>query len=137
MKSEVCWIQDHHFIGTDNKGNQTHFDSRDDGSFPSGVSPVYAVLEALAACSAIDVVDILRKKRKTINDLRITATAERREEHPKVFTSAHLHFLLISPDAETADLNRCIELSQEKYCSVSAVVKNSGCVLTWSSEIQR
>jgi putative redox protein len=137
MKAEVRWVHEHHFIGADNKGNQTHFDSRDDDSFPSGVSPIYAVLEALAACSAMDVVDIIRKKRKTVSDLKITASAERAMEHPKVYTKSHLHFALTSPDAELSDLNRAIELSHDKYCSLSALFKNAGCDSTWSSEIIR
>jgi putative redox protein len=136
MKTELRLVKDHHFIGTDAKGTQTHFDSRADDVFPAGASPTASVLEAVCACTAIDVVDILNKKRRTVSDLRISAEAERAETHPRVFTSVHLHFVLKSPDATIEDLNRCIELSQEKYCTVSAIVKRSGCPLSWTAEVQ-
>lgn len=137
MKATVYLVQNHHLVGTDEKNLQTHFDSRSDGTHPDGTTPVAAILQAMSACSAIDVVDILKKKRKTITNLVIETDGERAEEHPRVFTKAHMHFKLTSPDAEVQDLNRSIELSHEKYCSVSAMFVRSGCAVTWSAEIIR
>ncbi|MBL7976105.1 MAG: OsmC family protein [Candidatus Kapabacteria bacterium] len=136
MKVITRFVQGHHFIGSDEKNVQTHFDSRSDG-FPAGTTPVAAILQAMAACSAIDVVDILNKKRKTVTNLVIETDGERAEEHPRVFTKALLHFKLTSPDADIKDLERSIELSQDKYCSVSAMFSRSGCTLSWSAEVVR
>lgn len=135
MKVDVQLVQDHHFVGTDAKNNQTHFDSRSDEVFPAGSSPVSAMLQALGACSGIDVVDILKKKRKHIDGFSVHCEATRAEEHPKVFTSVHMHYTLHSPDATLADLERCIHLSHQSYCSISAMFRLSGCVITHSAEI--
>ncbi len=125
----------HHFTGTDAKGMVTHFDAPLDGAAPLAASPMSIMLQSLAACTSVDIVDILHKKRKTITAFSVRIHAERADEHPKVFTSAALHFTLTSPDAAMSDLERCIELSQEKYCSVAAMFKRSGCELVTTAEI--
>ncbi len=135
MNVEVQLVQEHHFVGTDQKRTQTHFDSRSDDVFPAGSSPVSAMLQALGACSGIDVVDILKKKRKTIVGFRVLCKGVRADEHPKVFTSVHMHYTLISPDAKLEDLERCIHLSHQSYCSVSAMFTRSGCVISHSAEV--
>jgi putative redox protein len=125
----------HHFTGTDAKCLVTHFDSPIDNAAPLAASPMSIMLQSLAACTSVDIVDILHKKRKTITSFSVAVSSERAEDHPKVFTKASLHFSLTSPDAALADLERCIELSQEKYCSVAAMFKRSGCDLTTSAEV--
>lgn len=125
----------HHFTGTDAKGLVTHFDSPIDGADPLAASPMSIMLQSLAACTSVDIVDILHKKRKTITAFAVTVESQRADDHPRVFTKASLHFSLTSPDAALADLERCIELSQEKYCSVAAMFKRSGCELSTTAEV--
>jgi putative redox protein len=125
----------HHFTGTDAKGMMTQFDSPIDGAAPLAASPMSIMLQSLAACTSIDIVDILVKKRKTISSFSVRVHAERSEEHPKVFTKAAMHFSLTSPDAAVSDLERCIELSQEKYCSVAAMFKRSGCEISTVAQV--
>ncbi|MFM8472678.1 MAG: OsmC family protein [Candidatus Kapaibacterium sp.] len=125
----------HHFTGTDAKGMVTHFDAPIDGADPLAASPMSIMLQSLAACTSVDIVDILHKKRKTVTAFSVRVQAERADEHPRVFTSAVLHFTLTSPDAALSDLERCIELSQEKYCSVAAMFKRSGCALSSTAHI--
>ena len=135
MNIDVQLVHEHHFVGTDVKHNHTHFDSRSDDVAPAGPSPVSAMLQSLAACSGIDVVDILKKKRKTITSFSVHCQATRAEQHPKVFTSVHMHYRLTSPDTLVSDLERCIHLSHETYCSVSAMFVRSGCTISHSSEV--
>ena len=78
----------------------------------------------------MDVLGILRKKRKHIDKFWIDISGERAETHPKVMKNVHLVYNLVSPDAEENDLIRAVELSQDKYCSVSAMFKASGCEVT-------
>ena len=100
-----------------------------------GASPMEIMLQSVAGCSGMDVVSILQKKRKTINDLKIEITGEKRDEHPSIYTKAHLKYTLTSPDAEMKDLNRSIELSQDKYCGASEMFKLAGCEVTWEASL--
>lgn len=112
---------------TNEAGLKLTMDNSADHGGGNGFSPMEAMLTSLPACSAMDVISILEKKRKTITNLEIEVIAERAEEHPRVFTSAKIIFKLQSPDARLEDLERSVELSKEKYCSVSAMFKAAGC----------
>ncbi len=131
MKVKVNHIGGMFFNGITESGNITYFDAPIHSAGKNAApSPMEAILSSLAACSAVDVVSILLKKRKTIQDLNIEIEAERAEEHPRVFVKAHLKFILKSKDAELKDLERSVELSMDKYCSVSAMFERSGCEIT-------
>jgi putative redox protein len=103
----------------------------------SNQSPVEAVLSALASCSSIDVLDIIKKKRKTVIDLTVESEGQRRQEpFPRIFEHIHLHFKLTSPDTEMNDLEQAVKLSMDKYCSVAGMI-NSTCKIEYSWEIIR
>jgi putative redox protein len=88
-----------------------------------GPSPVELVLQALGGCTAMDIVSILQKMRRTIRSLTLDLEAERREEYPRIFTQIHLLYTLVSPDVTEHELERAIQLSEEKYCSVSGMLR--------------
>ena len=94
------------------------------------------MLQAMAACSFMDVVSILRKKRKTVTSLIVNIEGERAEEHPKVFTKATLKYELTSPDAALKDLERSIELSQDKFCGAAEMFRKSGCEVNWEATLK-
>jgi putative redox protein len=121
--------------GSNERGMSTLFDTNGDNHIPSAASPMEIMLQAMGGCSAMDVLSILRKQRRTITNLRIDIEAERAEEHPKVFTSAHVIYTLVSPDATLNELTRAVELSHEKYCSASAMFIRSGCEVTYETVI--
>lgn len=117
--------------GVNRKNHETIFDTAPEvGGTDTAATPMEIMLEAMASCSIMDTVSILRKKRKQIDGLEVFVEGTRAEEHPKVFTKVHLIYELKSPDAEMKDLERAVELSQEKYCSASAMFKRSGCEVT-------
>lgn len=123
-------------IGTDEKGHETVFDTVPKvGGEDTASTPMDVMLQAMAACSFMDVVSILRKKRKTVDSLEIEIEGKRADEHPKVYKSVHLSFTLKSPDSNIEDLNRSIELSQEKYCGAAAMFRASGCSVTYDSKL--
>lgn len=88
-----------------------------------GPSPMDAVQAALASCSGIDVVHILGKMRKTLSTLRVEVEATRRDEDPRVFTRMELTYHATGPDLDAATVLRAVQLSQEKYCSVAAMLR--------------
>ncbi|ROL61012.1 OsmC family peroxiredoxin [Bacteroidetes/Chlorobi group bacterium ChocPot_Mid] len=136
MKTELKLDRNMRLIGISKLGHQTFFDTVPEvGGENSAPSPMEVMLQSLAACSSMDVLSILRKKRKQIDDFWVNLSAERAENHPKVFTKVHMIYNLKSSDAELKDLERAIELSHEKYCSVSAMFKAAGCIVTHESNI--
>ncbi len=90
-----------------------------------GYLPTELLLISLMTCSGSTIVSLLRKKRKTVVSFTVSAQGHKREEHPAIFERVEMHFELISPDATDADMKRCIELTEEKYCPVWAMVKGN------------
>ena len=136
MKVILKSKQNKSLTATDPDGLETHFDSSiEHGGDGSASSPMVVMLEAMAACSFMDVMFIIKKQRKRVDELQVIVDSKRAEEHPKVYTSVHLHYILKSPDAEQKDLDRAMELSQSKFCSASAMFQRSGCEVSWDGEI--
>ena len=90
----------------------------DRGAEPAGPNPVQTLLAALAACEAMDVISILRKKRVHVSAYEIVMSGERAPEHPRRFTSIELVHKLKGPGIPPAAVDEAIRLSVEKYCSV-------------------
>ncbi len=97
--------------------------------------PMELLLMSLGSCTGSDVVTILQKKRAAFEKMEIMVTGERKQDHPKVFTSIHVEYLFYGDDLEEKDVKRAIELSQNKYCPVSAMLKES-CKLSYSHQIK-
>lgn len=125
-------------VGRNERGQLTAFDADPSvGGRDTAPRPLEVFLQALMACTAMDVLSIIRKKRKTVTAFRLSAEAQRAAEHPRVFTRIHLRYELTSPDATEQDLHRAIELSQGTYCSASIMVRRSGCEISWEAHLQR
>jgi putative redox protein len=105
-----------------------------DGS-SAGSAPKELVLMALAGCTANDVIPILKKKRAPLDNLEINVTGTEREEHPKIFTDIHVEYVFYGDGLAAQDVERAIELSTTKYCSVSAILGASA-KLTHSYRIE-
>jgi putative redox protein len=96
--------------------------SPDIGGVGAGARPMELLLMSLGSCSAIDVLLILKKQRQTVGDLKISIEAERVENQlPSVFKFINVCFK-ITGDVDENKLKRAIELSRDKYCSVSAML---------------
>ena len=94
-----------------------------------GFNPKALLLSGLAACSAIDVVEILEKMRVPFADLKVDTEAEQTEEHPRVFKTIHLTYHVKTEEENREKVKKAIDLSLEKYCGVAAMLKkNSGIV---------
>jgi putative redox protein len=100
-----------------------------------GPSPMQATLLATMACTASDVVLILRKERVAFTALEIDANADRAKEHPRVFTKIRLHYRVRGTDIKESAVKRAIDLSSEKYCSVGIMLRRAGVEFVNTHEI--
>ena len=94
-----------------------------------GFNPKALLLSGLAACSAIDVVDILEKMRVPFANLDVEAEAEQTDEHPRVFKTIHLTYRIKTEEEYRDKLKKAIDLSLEKYCGVAAMLKKNSDIL--------
>jgi putative redox protein len=105
------------------------------GGSDAGSRPKELVLLALGGCTGSDVATILQKKRVPFEDLEIRLSANVAEEHPQVYTDIHITYVVYGENINPADIERAIELSTTKYCSVSAMLRAS-VAITHALEIQ-
>lgn len=89
-----------------------------------GQSPTELLLSALSGCASVDLVQMLKKRRKTVNSLRVEADGTRRDENPRAFTHIKLHFILESPDATMEEFEKLGHLAATKYCSVAGTLSS-------------
>lgn len=95
------------------------------GGSDAGSSPKELLLMALGGCTAMDVIPILRKKRSPVESIVIRVSGNAREEHPQVFTDIHIEYIIQGDGINREDVERAIELSTTKYCSVSAMLRGN------------
>jgi len=95
----------------------------DDTSTPEAASPVQMVLVALGGCSAIDVLQILRKKRQVVLGYEVVVEGERRTEHPRIFTRIDMLHRVRGRNLNPTAIADAIRLSDTKYCSVHAMLE--------------
>ena len=120
MKIELNRLNDgFHLEAVNEQGKTVQLDASPDiGGTNQGMRPMQMLLSALGGCSTIDIINILKKQKQPLRDIKITVTGER-EKHavPSLFVEAHLHFRLYGElDPEKAA--RAVSLSVDKYCSV-------------------
>jgi len=110
-------LSGHRFLGINESGDKVMID----GDSPStGLRPMELLLAALAGCTAYDVVDIMDKKRQPLGNYRVETVGERAEEHPKRYIHITVTHYASGPNVTLEALQRAVQLSHEKYCSVSA-----------------
>ncbi len=123
MALVLNWVKDLQFVAEDDQGHAIVIESRKDAP-SSGLAPMQLLLVAAAGCMAMDVVSILRKKRLPLRKFKVEMEGVRADEHPKRFTEMRFIYTATG-EIPQADLDEAIKLSEEKYCSVSATLKNA------------
>jgi putative redox protein len=123
------------------KGDSNHWvtldSSEEFGGSSAASRPMELILMALAGCGSMDIIPILQKKRVELDDYEVHITAERAESHPKVFTKIEIEYVFYGKNISEKDVERAIELSTTKYCSVFAMLKNSVDIKTNYKIIQK
>ncbi len=125
----VKWLQNKQFVGIDSSKHSVVLSSQDEGN-GVGVKPSDMLLVALAGCTAVDVVDILAKKRTPVSSLEIEVRSEQDPEPPWTFRKIHLVYRLRGEGITPAGAEQAIKLSEEKYCSVAATIRGVA-TITW------
>jgi putative redox protein len=123
MDARITWEKDLEFVGVADSGFPIRMSSS--AGPHSGVGPVELTLMALAACTAMDVISILRKKRERVIQFEIQAHADRTQSYPKVITRATLQYVVVGTDVQESSLLRAIELSVKQYCPVHAMLSKA------------
>jgi putative redox protein len=129
--AKVQWIGEQKFVAVSPSGHALAMDS-DRGS-NTGPGPMELLLMALGACTATDIVIIMKKKRQKLEWLEVICSGERAADYPQVWNKLEIVFRLRGKLEESA-VKQAIQLSEEKYCSVAATLKKSA-ELTWRYEI--
>jgi putative redox protein len=137
MKIELRRLNDaFHLEAANEQGNTIQIDASPDiGGQHLGMRPMQVLLSALGGCSAIDVINILRKQRQQLTDIRITVTGEREKDAvPAPFVAAHIHFKLYG-EIDNDKAEKAVSLAVEKYCSVAETMAKT--TITHSFEVIR
>lgn len=123
MKARIKWIEGVAFLGETESGHAVVMDGAPDaGGRNLGPRPMETVLIGTGACSAFDVIHILKKGREPVTDCVVEIHAERAPTDPKVFTSIHFHFIVTGNGLNAAKVERAIKLSADVYCSATAML---------------
>ncbi len=128
MKHEatVRWAGKMTFIGKAGTNHLVPMDTGPDfGGDSSATKPLELLLVALGGCTGMDMVSLLKKMRQDVTALEFNIIAERSEEHPKVYTKIDIEYVVTGRNLEGDKVKRAVELSQKKYCSVTAMLRKS------------
>jgi putative redox protein len=125
--AKVKWITGKQFIGVDSTHHSVVISTVDEGI---GVKPSELLLIAIASCSAVDVVEILSKKRMPLNYLEISVDGEQDPNPPWTFRKIFVHFQVGGKNLTEKAVAQAIKLSEEKYCSVAATVRPTAQIIT-------
>ncbi len=119
MHTSIKWDGKLAFSGITPSGHELKMDTAESlGGENSAPTPVELLLNAVAGCTAIDIVLILEKMRLQLTSFEVEVSGDRADEHPKRFTDIHLHYIL-GGELDIEKVRKAIKLSKDKYCSVS------------------
>jgi putative redox protein len=123
MKARIKLAEGMTFVAESGSGHAVVVDAAQDiGGKNLGARPMELVLMGTGACTAIDVMHILRKARQPVTDCVVEMEAERAPDDPKVFTSIKLRYVVTGKGLAPAQVERAIKLSKEKYCSATIML---------------
>jgi putative redox protein len=136
LKIELNRLNDaFHFEASNENGNKVQIDASPDiGGTNQGMRPMQMLLAAMGGCSAIDVVNILKKQKQDLQDIKVTVTGEREKDvTPSLFTEVHAHYKLFG-SIDRDKVQKAVSLAVEKYCSVAKTLEAKARI-TYSFEI--
>jgi len=131
VKARIKLADSMTFVAESGSGHGIVVDANPDiGGRDLGPRPMELVLMGTGACSAVDVVLILRRSRQDIVDCVVELEGERAAEDPKVFTRIRFHYLISGKNLSVSHVERAIKLSREKYCSATAMLAHTAEIIT-------
>jgi putative redox protein len=134
-RARIKWVENLKFIGNAPSGHSILMDgSPEAGGDDSAIRPGEMTIVALGGCTGIDVISMLKKMRVEIESFEVVVDAEPRAEYPKSWATIHVKYLFKGKNIDPVKVKKAIDLSEEKYCMVSAMLKKSA-ELTYDFEI--
>jgi len=129
MKTRVKWIEGVSFSGESGSGHAVVMDgAAESGGRNMGMRPMETLLAGAAACTAYDVVTILKKGRHPVSDVAVTVEAERAATPPRVFTTLHYVYTVAGRGLDRKQVERAVKLSKEKYCSATIMLAKTATI---------
>ena len=128
FKASVYHAGNEFYIGVSPSNHAVSIDTNHERS--AAPTPVELLMIAVGACTAVDVVSVLKKKRQDVTDYRVEVKGTRREEHPRAFTKLEVHHIVRGRAVSSEAVERAVKLSDEKYCSVAATVRPTAEIVT-------
>ena len=126
MDATVNWKNGLSFVGVANSGIEVPMGtSIEHGGAGDAASPMEMILIALGGCTSFDVISILKKKQQDVTGLQIKVHGDRSEDHPKVYTKITMEYIVTGHHLDPEAVRRSVELSESKYCSVSAMLRKA------------
>jgi len=125
MIASTEWKEGTQYVGRTEVGHTIHFDA--DSAHTNGPSPMEVVLTALCACTSVDVVSILQKKREPLTSLVVSAEGQQAPAPPRTFTHIHLTYRIGGKVSKKA-AEDAVSLSKNKYCSVSKMLEKAATI---------
>ena len=125
-KAFIKQVQGITFVGKTDSNNWITMDGPENfGGSNAGIRPKELLMLSLGGCSGSDVASILSKKKVKLDNFEMNITAESAEEHPQVFTKMRIEYVFYGKNIQPKDVERAIELSLTKYCSVTAMLQKA------------
>jgi putative redox protein len=127
IEAKVTLIKEMQFSGKATSGHTLIMDADDEsGGHNAGSRPMELLLVAFGGCSGMDVISLLRKKRQAVSGLEINVKGEKTEDYPKIYKEVHIEYMVKGKNVQKEAVERSIELSLDKYCSVGATLAKAG-----------
>lgn len=135
MKVTLKYVADEEYQAQNESGNVLNIDMLSPDK-KQAFSPTQLLLAGITSCAAVDIVAMIKKRRKQLVDLTSEVDGTRRDQVPRKFTDIHVHYTIVSPDAGQDEVEKLVDLAVEKYCSVAASI-SPDIKLTHSVEVKR
>ncbi len=136
MKARIKWVEDLTFLAESPSGHTLPLSAGEaSGGKDHSFRPMELLLLGIGGCSSIDVISILKKARQPVSDCEVAVFAERHDGIPAYFTKIHCVFTVTGKGLSDKQVKRAVDLSFEKYCSVSVMLREKA-EITWDYEIK-
>lgn len=113
------WVGGYGFVGTNASGGRVQIGTVND---QPGIGPMEMLLLGVAGCTGMDIVSILEKERQKLTGLQVIVSGKKREEYPQIYTNIEIVYMIWGDDISVSSVERAIKLSEDKYCSASAML---------------
>lgn len=121
-EARVRWVNGMQFVGETGSGHAIVLDTAPPGGRNTGPSPMELLLVGLGGCTAVDVVNILTKKRQPFTAVEVLVHGEQRDEPPNIYTDIVVEYVVHGTGVSEKAVEQAIELSESKYCSAAAML---------------